>query len=69
MKIKDVSKSTALVELNSSEIGIINNALNGVCSGIHLEGEFDTRMGCTVDEARRLLSEVNQLGKSLFESN
>jgi hypothetical protein len=41
------------VELTKDELGIINNALNEVCNGIDLEGEFDTRMGCTVGEARR----------------
>lgn len=69
MKIKGVANSTALVELNSDEIRILNNAINEVCNGISLEGEFDTRMGCTVEEARRLLAEVNQLGKSLQNSN
>jgi hypothetical protein len=69
MKIKGVANSIALVELNLGEIGILNNALNEVCNGIHLEGEFDTRMGCTVEEARSLLAEINRLGKSLKTSN
>jgi hypothetical protein len=47
------------VELTKDELGIINNALNEVCNGIHLEGEFDTRMGCTVEEARALLSKIH----------
>ncbi len=29
-----------LVELTSDELGIINNALNEVCNGIHLEGSL-----------------------------
>jgi hypothetical protein len=65
MKIKGVANSMAVIELNSDEIGILNNALNEVCNGISLEGEFDTRMGCTVEEARHLLAEINELGKSL----
>jgi len=44
-----------------SQIGIINNALNEVCNGIDLEGEFDTRMGCTVAEARELLAKIHAL--------
>lgn len=32
------------VELTRDGLGIINSALNEVCNGIHLEGEFDTRM-------------------------
>jgi hypothetical protein len=39
-----------LVELTKDKLGIINNALNEVCNGIDLEGEFDTRMGCTVGD-------------------
>lgn len=49
------------VELTKDELGIINNALNEVCNGIHLEGEFDTRMGCTVEEARELLAKIHTL--------
>jgi hypothetical protein len=62
MKIKDVANSKAVIELDSDEIGILNNALNEVCNGISLEGEFDTRMGCTVEEARHLLAEINEVG-------
>ena len=49
------------VELTADELGIINNALNEVCNGVHLEGEFSTRMGCTEDEARRVLAKIHQL--------
>jgi hypothetical protein len=47
------------VELTKDELEIINNALNEVCNGIDLEGEFDTRMGCTVEEARELLAKIH----------
>jgi hypothetical protein len=50
-----------LVELTTDELGIINNALNEVCNGIDLEGEFDTRMGCTVEEARAVLAKIHAL--------
>ena len=40
---------------------IINNALNEVCNGIDLEGEFDTRMGCTLQEALQLLAKIHAL--------
>jgi len=50
-----------LVELTKDELGIINNALNEVCNGIDLEGEFETRMGCTVEEARAVLAKVYAL--------
>src|SRR4029077_16463173 len=41
------------VELTKDELRIIKNALNEVCNGIHPEGECDTRMGCTDEEARQ----------------
>ena len=49
------------VELSKQEVQIINNALNEVCNGIHLEGEFDTRMGCSVEEGRALLAEIHAI--------
>jgi hypothetical protein len=53
-----------LVELTKDELGIINNALNEVCNGIDLEGEFDTRMGCTVEEARAVRAKIHGLASS-----
>ena len=53
-----------LVELTADELGIINNALNEVCNGIDLEGEFDTRMGCTVEEARAVQAKIHALAAS-----
>jgi hypothetical protein len=50
-----------LVELTKDELGIINNALNEVCNGIDLEGEFNTRMGCSVEEARAVLPKIHAL--------
>ena len=49
------------VELTKSELLIINNALNEVCNGIELEGEFDTRMGCSVEQARAVLAKIHGL--------
>jgi hypothetical protein len=49
------------VEFTRAELGILNNALNEVCNGIHLDGEFDTRMGCTVEESRVLLAKIHAL--------
>jgi hypothetical protein len=47
------------VELTRDELGIINNARNEICNGIDLEGELDTRMGCTVEEARAVLAKIH----------
>lgn len=57
-------KSPMTVELTKDELGIVNNALNEVCNGIQLEGEFDTRMGCTVEEARVLLAKIHALASN-----
>jgi hypothetical protein len=51
-----------IVELTKDELRIVNNALNEVCNGIDLEGEFETRMGCSVEEARELLTKIHALG-------
>jgi hypothetical protein len=53
-----------LVELTNDELRIINNALKEVCNGIDLEGEFDTRMGCDVEEARAVLAKIHVLASS-----
>jgi len=53
--------SSVTVELTKDELGVINNALNEVCNGIDLEGEFHARMGCTVEEARNLLTKIHAL--------
>jgi hypothetical protein len=50
-----------MVEFTTDELQIINNALNEVCNGIHLEDEFDTRMGCSVEDARNLLERIHAL--------
>ena len=49
------------VEFTPHELIIINNALNEVCNGIALNGEFSTRMGCSLDEARELLDKIHAL--------
>jgi len=50
-----------IVELTRHELLIINNALNEVCNGISLDGEFSTRMGCSLEEARELLAKIHAL--------
>jgi len=57
------------IELTRGELEIINNALNEVCNGIDLEGEFSTRMGCTIEEARAVLFKVHSLALGSRHSN
>jgi hypothetical protein len=59
-----IENGCMLVELTKDELYIINNALNEVCNGIDLEGEFDTRMGCTVEEAQAVLAKIHGLATS-----
>jgi len=53
------------VDLSREELEIINSALNEVCNGIHLEGEFSTRMGCSEEEAVALLAKIHALVEEL----
>jgi hypothetical protein len=55
------------VELSKDELLIINNVLNEVCNGFDLEGELDTRMGCTVEEARSVLARIHALAAPVLE--
>ncbi len=69
MKTVSLEGGRALVELTCDDVATMNNALNQVCNGIHLEGEFDTRMGCSVEEAKGLLAKINRLGELMKGSN
>jgi len=48
----------ARIDLNEDEFRIVNNALNEICNGIDLAGEFDTRIGGSLEEARTLLTRL-----------
>jgi hypothetical protein len=46
--------------MTQAELALINNALNEVTNGLHIEDwEFETRLGASREEARSLLSEVS----------
>ncbi|MEV0582656.1 hypothetical protein [Nonomuraea sp. NPDC050310] len=48
------------VDLSPDDALAINNALNEVCNGIHLdEWDFHTRMGVERDHARAVLRVIN----------
>jgi len=53
--------TTSGVELGAQELVIVCNALNEVCNGINLHDEFETRIGASVEEARRLLARLLQI--------
>jgi hypothetical protein len=61
--MKDRSEQEAVVlEVSRGELILISNALNEVSHGIHMdEGEFQTRLGVSVGDARRLLRRIQDL--------
>jgi hypothetical protein len=61
VKILRITGAVATLELERAELITINNALNEVCHGIDLKEEFETRIGTTVEEAERLLKDINSL--------
>jgi len=53
------------VLLSPSQLAIINNALNEVCNGVHIDDcDFYTRLGVTRDEARMVLNLIHDLWKA-----
>ena len=52
--------------LPRGDLFILNNALNEICNGVHLDDwDFETRMGVERHEAKALLARVNEaLGKA-----
>lgn len=51
-----------VVELTRADLVLVNNALNEVCNGVHLDdAEFQTRLGVTRDEARVVLKRIHEL--------
>ncbi len=56
MKLKSITAGRYLLEPSESELVLLNNALNEVCNGIHIDDpEFATRIGASRSEAQRLL--------------
>jgi hypothetical protein len=51
-----------VLEVSRAELTLINNALNEVSNGIHMdEDEFQTRLGGSVEDARGLLRHIQAL--------
>jgi len=65
VKISGITGRSATLELDRLELTIINNALNEVCNGIDLKGEFDARIGATRENAQKLLKAINSLTSDL----
>ena len=50
----------ATIRFSLTELVTVNNALNEVCNGLHIQ-EFATRMGVEREEAATLLEQVHAL--------
>jgi hypothetical protein len=57
---RDASNCT--VTLTREELLLVNNALNEICNGLHLEDvEFSTRLGASQTKALSLLQRIGNL--------
>jgi len=66
MLLKSSGGGRFLLDVSEAELLLLNNALNEVCNGVHLdEAEFSTRLGVSRDEARRLLRLLNAALKGI----
>ena len=57
MQIEKKAEGVYALHVDSSELVVLNNALNEVCNGIDVE-EFATRLGATRDEVELMLQRV-----------
>ncbi len=55
----ETTAPTGRLEFNSNELAIVQNALNEVCNGIDLQGEFETRIGSSLDDVLALLQRIS----------
>jgi hypothetical protein len=60
MEIEKKDKNSVTIKFNSRELLILNNALNEICNGIEIP-EFETRIGASLNDANRLLSDFNSI--------
>jgi hypothetical protein len=52
------------LKLSQDELLLLNNALNEVCNGVHIDdAEFSTRLGASRNDARRLLERIHDRTK------
>jgi hypothetical protein len=55
------------LQLSDDEIVMLNNCLNEICNGVHIEDwEFQTRVGWSRAEVQKLLSRINAKASDVF---
>jgi len=65
MQVTISRDGTAVLDLSEMELVLINNALNEVCNGVHIDDfEFSTRLGGSREEVRGLLGRVSSVLES-----
>lgn len=56
------------MEFSKEELRIAHQALNEVVNGIHIEEwEFNTRLGTTREEAKKLMDKIKEIYEKLGE--
>ena len=59
MKVMAFAGGQFDIQLTKEELGLIGNAINEVCNGVHIpDWEFQARLGNTKDEAQALLDQI-----------
>ena len=59
--INDKERKGTSLTVSVDELAVLNNAINEVCHGIHMDdAEFEIRMGVSRHEARALLDQIRQ---------
>ena len=55
----DTAAPNGRLDFSSNELDILQNALNEICNGIDLKGEFETRIGSSRDVVLALLQRIS----------
>ncbi|CAN5693204.1 hypothetical protein BH18ACI4_BH18ACI4_10200 [soil metagenome] len=63
MEIIESTKDKTIVSLSSTELIIMNNALNEICNGVDIP-EFETRVGYSRQQVEALLDQIHPLTSS-----
>ena len=63
MEIIEAKENKTIVSLSSTEITILNNALNEICNGVDIP-EFETRIGYSRQQVEDLLDQIHSLNPS-----
>ena len=58
MKKYRITLAAKSLDLTIEELAIISSALNEICHGIDVP-EFETRIGSTIEEAKKLIEKIN----------